>query len=433
MNFRFHRQPRSLSARLTLLFVAMAVLFLILVGGSMGIAFRNHFQDNLRPHLANYLRYIQRDIGIPPDYRKAAEIAQRLHIDLHIIGAGQRWSSNGAPLDLGTIKTQTEFSSHGIDYRFGNDQRQKYLISRQDGYTFVFSLPAAEQAWDWRKATPLLILLLILVLLYHATRRLFAPIQTIKAGIARIGEGELGYRIQIKNRDELGDLAHSINAMADEIQHMLEAKRQLLLAISHELRAPLTRAKLATEMLEDTRQRDEIQHDLDEMATLIDELLEAERLNSRHSALNKSRIDLNELAQILVADHFANRGLTLELPAQPLIINADAVRIKLLLSNLLDNALRHTPPQASPPILSATQDQHEIVITVKDHGSGIKAEHLPHLTEPFYRADPSRQRQTGGYGLGLYLCRVIAEAHGGKLEIDSTEGEGTRVTVRLPT
>lgn len=432
MNFRLRRQHHSLSARLTLLFVGMAILFLLLVGGTMGVAFRDHFQDNLRPHLAHYLEYIRHDIGIPPDFRKAADVAQRLHIDLHIFSTDRDWSSNNAPLNLATIGTHLRFSENGIDYRFGQDQNRHYLISTQDGYTFVFSLPDPEQHWGWRKTMPLLVLLLILVLLYHATRRLFAPIQTINAGIARIGEGELDYRIQIHSRDELGELARNINAMADEIQQMLEAKRQLLLAISHELRAPLTHAKLAVEMLEDIRQRDEIQRDLNEMASLITGLLETERLRTRHSALNKSKIEFNELAQTLVAEHFPDRGLILELPSQPLVFTVDAVRLKLLLNNLLDNALRHTPEHASPPRLSAKVMQQEIVITVEDSGPGVAEQHLPHLTEPFYRADPSRQRQTGGYGLGLYLCRVIAEAHGGKLEIDSKEGHGMRVIVHLP-
>ena len=88
--------------------------------------------------------------------------------------------------------------------------------------------------------------------------------------------------------------------------------------------------------------------------------------------------------------------------------------------------------QSQPPAISLSQLANEIVITVRDYGVGIEAQHLPHITEPFYRADPARQRQTGGYGLGLYLCRMIAEAHGGRLTINSKPGSGTEVQVHLP-
>jgi signal transduction histidine kinase len=114
------------------------------------------------------------------------------------------------------------------------------------------------------------------------------------------------------------------------------------------------------------------------------------------------------------------------------MLDVDTARIKLLLKNLLDNAIRHTPDGARAPEIQLMLDKQQALITVSDHGKGIQARHLLHLTEPFYRVDPSRQRETGGYGLGLYLCRMIAEAHDGQLEIESAVGEGTRVMVKLP-
>jgi signal transduction histidine kinase len=114
------------------------------------------------------------------------------------------------------------------------------------------------------------------------------------------------------------------------------------------------------------------------------------------------------------------------------IHDVDAARIKLLLKNLLENAVRHTPDNALPSELRLCLNERNALITVIDHGVGVDAHHLPYLTEPFYRVDPSRQRETGGYGLGLYLCKMIAEAHGGKLVIESTPGKGTTVLVKLP-
>jgi signal transduction histidine kinase len=250
--------------------------------------------------------------------------------------------------------------------------------------------------------------------------------------VQRFGQGELDYRIVIKRRDELGELASNFNEMADDIQQMLDAKRQLLLAISHELRSPLTRARVSLELIDDEKQRLELGKDLAEMERLIEELLETERLSTSHRVLNKKTHSLADLIEEVLQEHFTGRDISRTLPAEAITLDVDGPRIKLLLKNLLDNALRHTPEGAAQPEITLQQEGGDASITVYDYGEGIAAEHIPFLTEPFYRGDASRQRGTGGYGLGLYLCRVIAEAHGGRLSIKSGLGEGTGVAVILP-
>ena len=112
------------------------------------------------------------------------------------------------------------------------------------------------------------------------------------------------------------------------------------------------------------------------------------------------------------------------------IVHLDRLRFSLLLRNLINNALRYG--EERPITIDVKFFAEKALLTVADKGKGIAAEHIDHLTEPFYRADSSRQRQTGGFGLGLYLCKLIAEAHGGHLELQSTEGEGTIVLVSIP-
>ncbi len=428
----FKRRRHSLSARLVFLFVVMAVLFLLLVGGSLRFAFRENFQENIRPHLFRYMEYIQKDLGTPPEIAKAEKIVAGLPVEIHIFGPEGSWSSTGEPLRLDDIHYHRRFRENGVDYAFGRFSGREYLINWRPDYTLAFSVPHSGGAWHWRKAFPLAILLVMLVILYHYTRRIFAPIQQIRAGVERIGEGELGHRIHLERRDELGELAGSINAMADDIQQMLEAKRQLLLALSHELRSPLTRVKLAVEMLKEDKPRQEIHKDIDEIDQLIAELLETERLSTRHRALNKAQIDCAALVRETVAEWFVDTPLTLALPEREVFVAIDATRVRLLVKNLVDNALRHNPQGAPPPRVSLQEKENEIVFAVQDFGPGIHEKHLPYLTEPFYRVDPARQRQTGGYGLGLYLCRVIAEAHGGRLKLASEKDKGTTVTVSLP-
>jgi len=133
-----------------------------------------------------------------------------------------------------------------------------------------------------------------------------------------------------------------------------------------------------------------------------------------------------------IAENFGEQQITLSLPDADITMQLDEARIKLLLKNLVDNALRHTPKQAAAPRIALHNSPDAAVITIQDFGEGIAAEHLAHVTEPFYRGDASRRRDTGGYGLGLYLCRVIAEAHAGSLSIQSQPGCGTTISVTLP-
>lgn len=431
MKWRHVRIRHSLSGRLILLFIVSSIAFVILVGGSMAVAFHRGFQDNIRPHLVRYLEYVQADLGSPPNIDRARAMAARLPVDIHIFGARQ-WSSGDTVLDLNRIHYYRRFIENGTEYAIGEYRGHEYLVSFRPGYTLVFSIPRPRDTWNWHHLLPLGILLIVLLVLYHATRRLFRPIETIQGGVAEFGRGNLGHRISVTRKDELGKLAQSFNDMADDIQGMLEAKRQLLLAISHELRSPLTRAKVATELLADKNQRAEIHRDLNAMEQLIMELLETERLSSRHRVLDKTDVGLNRLIEELVSASFPDKDIVMRLPQEEIRTCVDVARMKLLLTNLIDNAIQHNPPDSPAPVLTLARCEDNIDIRFQDFGAGIEERHLPHLTEPFYRVDTARQRDTGGYGLGLYLCRVITEAHGGSLTIDSSPNQGTRVTVTLP-
>ena len=428
----FKKRRRSLSTRLVILFVVMAILFLVIVGASMKFAFQSAFKENIGPHLLQYMNYIQKDIGTPPDFERAKEIVKTLPVEIHLFDHGRNWSSTGTSLDLESIDYHKQFSKDGIDYSFGDYEGRDYLVRKHKDSTLAFSVPHSSRGWNRRKAVPLVMSLLFLMVLYYLTKRIFAPIKTIKSGIEKIGEGDLQHRIEINTCDEFGDLSNSINKMADDIQQMLEAKRQLLLAISHELRTPMTRAKVSLEMLDDEKKRDGINKELTEMDNLIAELLETERLKTGHNVLNKTNISLNELAQAVVDENFKDQRLELDFPNAVISADVDVARIKLLLKNLLENALRHNSDEANPPTLTLEKSEKGVRFKVQNFGKAIESKHIPYLTEPFYRVDPARQRQTGGYGLGLYLCRIIAEAHGGQLHIFSKEQEGTTVIVELP-
>ncbi len=428
----FH--AKSLSRKLVLLYLAITVALLFLVGGSIRYAIKGNFQEHILPHVTQYLDYIQNDIGMPADIVRAKKLAINTNTVIHIYDANTNWSSNGKTIKLSALKIHRQFNDKNRSYAFADDTENHYFMITQGKSTLLVSHnePEIEHSSFKHIALPLIALLLILAFLYRATQRLIAPINTIEKSVNTFAEGKLDHRIFIDRTDELGKLAQSFNTMADQLQQMLEAKRQLLLAISHELRSPLTRAKVSVALIDDENHKKNINLEIDEIDHLIEEILETERLSLPHKVLNKSDVNLNHLITEIITNNFSKNNIIATLSNKEIKIKLDRPRIKLLLKNLIENALRYTADDASPPEISLEQNHDTIHIKVRDFGLGIEQNHIPHLTEAFYRVDPSRKRETGGFGLGLYLCRMIAEAHGGRLSLTSQVGVGTTVSIVLP-
>jgi signal transduction histidine kinase len=315
------------------------------------------------------------------------------------------------------------------------------LLERKtlDGHRIQFAL--STSAWNDRPRfigwTTLSLLLLFTAMAYRRVRRLLRPLDDIRAGALRFGAGEFGQPITVRHAhrpDELGELASTINTMAADIQHMLDAKRSLLLAISHELRSPLTRARLNTELLPETEElqasRDALLRDLALMRDLVTDLLESERLSARHAALHCEAVDIKALAQEVMQslDSAVQQDLAADLP----LLQLDPARMRLLLRNLLDNALRHSVDASQAPMLRITMAaQGGVELSVRDFGAGVPPEQLPNLAQAFYRPDAARTRDDGGVGLGLYLCKLVALAHGGTFTI-ANASPGLVITVTLP-
>ncbi|MEZ5703759.1 MAG: ATP-binding protein [Burkholderiaceae bacterium] len=285
-------------------------------------------------------------------------------------------------------------------------------------------------------------MLLLTLAAWLYVRRLLRPLDAIGAGAKRFGAGNFNEPIDVRcevRPDELGQLAKVMNTMGHDIRQMLDAKRALLLAISHELRSPLTRARLNTELLPETPevepQRTALLRDLQEMAGLIGDLLESERLASQHAALNREMVDPMALVQGVVTDlQVRHAGASaIRLMGSPGLGQAfvDAARVRLLVRNLLDNALRHSGGAPQPPeVHLRTLPDGALEVEVRDFGPGVPAAQLAQLAEPFFRPDTARTRGAGGVGLGLYLCKLVAHAHGGSCSIRNAH-PGLSVTVRL--
>ena len=445
-----HRARRalahSLRVRLMLMFVllalAMAGIFIFGMQAALSIGWR----DAAKPLVSDYIDKLAADIGSPPSIARAQALTARLPLSVRISGPQIHWRSHPQDPDYG----------HGgmDDERKLSDELRFYERTTPDGHRIQFGV--SVQAWHDRPRfigwATLAVLLAMTALAYARVRRMLRPLDDIRAGALRFGAGDFAHSIPVRHAhrpDELGELAATINTMGSDIHQMLEAKRALLLAISHELRSPLTRARLNTELLPETPEvqasRDALLRDLAVMRDLVTDLLESERLANPHAALHREPVNLITLVQEVVrelqiahtptqpyAEDAGALRINTQLPATlpPLLL--DAVRIRLLVRNLLENALRHSSEASKVPQLEVQMLKSGAVqISVRDFGPGVADSQLPHLGQPFFRPDAARTREGGGVGLGLYLCRLVVQAHGGSFHLRNAQ-PGLEVAVELP-
>jgi signal transduction histidine kinase len=439
-----HRWRHSLKWRLVTLFLLLALATTAVFLFGMQRVFQGGWQGYAKPLVADYVDKLAAEIGSPPDEARAKAIVARLPLSIRIDGPQLHYDSHpGAtypsrvthppPVRPEVSKGQAEPALRQAQDDRNTDLHSEHELGSKgwgltrvsaDGHRIRFGL--AGPLPDNRPRTfgwiTLAALLLLTTLAYAFVRRMLRPLDDIGTGVARFGSGVFEPLIPVRRKDELGDLAERINRMAASLHGKLDAKRALLLAISHELRSPLTRARVNAELVEEGEPRSALLRDLGEMRDLITELLESERLASGHAALHTEPVGLAALVRDLVAAQWPDAGLNLHLDERIGPVRVDPMRVRLLLRNLIDNALRHSVGASTLPVVSLSSDaEGQLRLSVRDFGPGVAEEHLPHLTEPFYRVDSARQRATGGFGLGLYLCQLVAQVHGGVLRIRRAE------------
>ncbi|KIQ33404.1 histidine kinase [Variovorax paradoxus] len=426
------RWRRSLRIRLVMMFVLLALVMAGVFMGGMKKAFSTGWAEAAKPMLVDYADRLVAEIGTPPDVARAQALVARLPITIRIVGPTVNWDSNpGGNSSPGGWM-------HDRDEALWNDKW--FIRPTSDGHRVIFGWAPklwqlAPRATGW---ATLGLLLSCVLLGYAYVSRLLRPLIDIREGAQRFGRGEFTEPIPVRRNDDLGDLAQRINTMADDIQAMLDAKRGLLLALSHELRSPLTRARLNAELLpatpEGQAEREALLRDLNEMRDLISDLLESERLASPHAALQREPVDLAVLVRQIVAEMPGAEMVHLDLAEGLPPHSIDRMRIRLLVRNLLDNAMRYSIEAPRPPCVSlrAVLDGRVqgVELEMRDFGPGVDEAQLGRLTEPFYRTDGARARATGGVGLGMYLCRLVAEAHGGSLTVRNAN-PGLQIVVRF--
>jgi heavy metal sensor kinase len=281
-------------------------------------------------------------------------------------------------------------------------------------------------------------------LAYLLAHKALAPVEQLHRMTAQITADRLDRRLPVaKPGDELGHLAQTINAMIARLERSFAEVRRFTADASHELRTPLTAIRTEAEVAlakpltaaEHLNLLGSILEECGRLTRLTEQLLTLAREDAGASPPAHEPLDLAALVKG-VAETMRPlaeaRGLRLDVRGgDGLGIHGDNARLRQVFCNLLDNAIKYTPEGGSVEV-HLSRREHEAVVTVRDTGVGIAPEHLPHVFDRFYRVDKARTRAEGGTGLGLSIARSIVTAHGGRIELASTPGQGTTCTVRLP-
>lgn len=429
---RIKRLFRSVFTRLLIVTLAagLAITFTVIAGF---IVIRLHSQSAFERNLMLYADYLVDDLGDPPDEIRARAIARRSGMVILFDHPDNVWQTGPLPRFLNLERAWARRHASGLT--MGNSKGHHFIRLAHGGGELTFVAPRDVRRGElavWFLAAMVLAMIIILSAVYLTIRKTLNPLHTLKSGVNEVGAGRLDHRIPETGPSELRDLAQAFNSMAERLNRLLHSKEQLLLDVSHELRSPITRLKVQLEFIEDADARESLRSDLAEMEAMVAALLESARLRHTVAALNLKSVGMGDLIRSLIAE-FKDRRPGVELgPLVDIPVNADPEKMRIVLRNLLDNALKHTPEDAPAVSISMARKPDRLDIVVEDQGEGIPAAALPHLFEPFYRPDVSRSRKTGGYGLGLSLCKAIIDAHGGRIDLISTLGEGTRVAVTLP-
>jgi signal transduction histidine kinase len=431
--------PRGRLATRVYLF---ALAIVAVVGVSIIFLPRLLFGSRIEQHQIRTVTIMADDLGQRPVADIPAVVAR---IAPHLAGPVSVYDTAGhliassvdPPLPAPSADEAADLATQGATV---DDRR--HLARTSAGIDVVYDPPAPHFLTHKVAILWALSLTLILAGSLLFARSLARPLGRLGAAARRLGAGDTKARAHLGRRDELGQVGQAFDDMADRIEHLLRAQRDLVADVSHELRTPLSRLRVALEIAADdpagaSDTLRDIQADLDELERLVDDILTAGRLDAGAPgalALQRRPVRLGDLAQTS-ADRFANlhadHRLRLQLDEPDATVACDPVLLRRAVDNLLDNAAKYSDA-ATEVELTLRRAGGAVELVVADHGVGMTDDEIAHAFTPFWRADRSRTRGTGGVGLGLTLTRRIARAHDGDVTLAPGGAGGTTATVRIP-
>ncbi|HEX9124518.1 MAG TPA: ATP-binding protein [Actinomycetota bacterium] len=445
---------RSYALRLAAAFagvgVAAAAITAILVNLAFGTRFTSYLADQQAAHQQQLLAaltdsYARMDGWDREDLNSLAPMALMDGGTVRLLDMSGRtvWTSTGA---VGSAMAAVHRRMMGSG-PLGPEQRLPVRVGSSVVGTVVMRLPRPgllPQDEAFRSSVNRLLLvggilagLVALALGFVLARRATAPARELTRAARSLAAGDRSTRVEFEAADELGEMASAFNSMADTIEEEDRLRRAFAADVAHELRTPLTILRTQVEGIQDGV----VEPSSASMASLHEETLrlqglvaDLETLASAEAAgfsLVRQRLELRPLleeAALEFAGPYEAEDVRLAADLAEVVVEADATRIRQIVTNLLSNALKFTPPGGEVR-LGLGVDNDDAVITVADTGPGIPPDELPHVFDRFFRGRSSR---AGGSGIGLTVARELVQAHGGDLQVASELGRGTIFTVRVP-
>ncbi|HET8881080.1 MAG TPA: ATP-binding protein [Solimonas sp.] len=328
----------------------------------------------------------------------------------------------------------------------GGGRLRTSIVVSDDGrrLRWVAVLPPPRGPDARRIDTLLLLAIGVIVVSFAAwliARRITQPIAALQAASRAVAAGKLDVRVPDATSargDEIGALARDFNHMAERLQRLLDSQQQLLRDISHELRSPLARLRIATELARDTQavaQFDRIEQEADKLEDMIAKLLLIARLEHRETPLENEVFALDEIVESVCEDagfEAQARGITVQTElAADLHVRGQPALLHSAIENVVRNAVRYTGDNSAVTVRLVARGAHGVV-EVEDRGPGIPQDRLEAVFQPFVRISEARDRASGGYGLGLAIARRVIDASGGTIRARNRDGGGLQVSIELP-
>lgn len=310
--------------------------------------------------------------------------------------------------------------AHGLTVAIGLEETRWLNVET------VFSRPPVQ--WAWPSVVSLwLMALAILLVVWFAVRSIARPMRALARAADRFGRGGEAVPVPLEGPSEVRVVTEAFNTMQERIGRFVRERTEMLAALGHDLRSPLTAMRLRAELIDDEETRDRLTASIEEMQTMVEATLAYAKGIADHEAM--ATVDLAEIVRD-VADEVAAGGGTVEIDATgPTEASVRPTALKRALRNVVENAVRYGGSAA----VRLERDGGDVVLVVEDEGPGIEESALERVFEPFTRLESSRSRETGGTGLGLAIARTIVRAHGGEITLANRPEGGLRATLRLPT
>ena len=346
---------------------------------------------------------------------------------------------------LGETYVDPDSTGHRVEALFGEREHVATLYLEPEpavGEEFPPLQELSESVNRFLLLGGLLAIGVALVLSFVLARRVSSPIQALAVTARELGRGDLSQRVQVKEDGEIGELAQAFNSMASNLERAEQLRRNLVADVAHELRTPLANIQGYLEAIRDRVMKPNaatirtLHEETALLSRLVDELQDLSLAEAGELKLIYQAEDVVKLVKQAVTPWEPQAAakeisLSLDVPDKLPSAKIDWQRISQVLNNLLENAVAHTGKEGTITV-SAARCGDWVELSVADSGEGIPAQDLPNIFERFYRVDKSRARSTGGSGLGLTIAKRLVEAHGGKIEVQSKLGKGSRFSFTLP-